>query len=97
MNDEDIKIEERIIKRLDILKNAKLDKAVFNIKNVQDLLNLYNKEKEKNEDLRKNSVPVSKIKEKYEKNKAKTDCKYCNNTCDSYAICMFCKELLEEK
>ena len=35
--------------------------------------------------------------EKYEKNKARTDCRYCNNMCDSYAVCMFCKELLEGK
>lgn len=42
-------------------------------------------------------IPVSKIKEKYEKNKARTDCRYCNNACDSYAVCMFCKELLEGK
>lgn len=46
MNDEDIKTEERIIKRLDRLKNVGWDTAVFNIKDVQDLLNLYNKEKE---------------------------------------------------
>ncbi len=42
-------------------------------------------------------ILVEIIKERLEQNKAKTDCTYCNNTCDSYAVCMFCKELLEEK
>jgi len=51
-----------------------------------------------NEVLRKQGyISKDKIKEKLEQNKAKTDCTYCNNTCDSYAVCMFCKELLEEK
>ena len=49
------------------------------------------------EDFNKEYVPVAKIKEKYEKNKARTDCRYCNNTCDSYAVCRFCNELLEGK
>lgn len=44
-----------------------------------------------------NFISKEKIKEKVEKNKARTDCRYCNNTCDSYAVCMFCKELLEGK
>ncbi|MBQ4123598.1 hypothetical protein IJD44_07775 [bacterium] len=65
MNDGDLKIEERIIKRLDILKNVKLDKAVFNIKDVQDLLNLYNKEKEKNEEAKKYILKKQSIQYKY--------------------------------
>lgn len=50
-----------------------------------------------NNNIKEDYIPVSKIKEKYEKNKARTDCRYCNNTCDSYAVCMFCKKILEEK
>ena len=84
---------------------------------IETILDLYNKEKEKNIELEdykdkffklhesynrvveklNNSISKDKIKERYEKNKARTDCRYCNNTCDSYAVCMFCKELLEEK
>lgn len=61
---------------------------------IKDITNFMNKSLE---DFNKEYIPVSKIKEKYEKNKARTDCRYCNNTCDSYAVCMFCKELLEGK
>lgn len=50
-----------------------------------------------NNNIKEDYIPVSKIKEKYEKNKARTDCRYCNNTCDSYAVCMFCKKILEGK
>ena len=61
---------------------------------IEDITNFINKSIE---DFNKEYIPVAKIKEEYERNKAKTDCRYCNNSCDSYAICMFCKELLEEK
>lgn len=44
-----------------------------------------------------NNISKDKIKEKLKQNKAKTDCTYCNNTCTSYATCIFCKELLEEE
>lgn len=61
---------------------------------IKDITNFMNKSLE---DFNKEYVPVAKIKEIFEKNKAITDCRYCNNTCDSYAVCMFCKDLLEEK
>lgn len=61
---------------------------------IEDITKFINKSIE---DFNKEYIPVAKIKEEYERNKAKTDCRYCNNSCDSYAICMFCKELLEEK
>ena len=57
----------------------------------------YPSKNEEGNDFKKQFIPASKIKERYEKNKARTDCRYCNNTCDSYAVCMFCKELLEGK
>jgi DNA repair exonuclease SbcCD ATPase subunit len=40
-------------------------------------------------------VPKSLIKEKIEEYKAKTDCRYCNNSCDSYAVCKVLEELLK--
>ena len=43
------------------------------------------------------SIPISVIQNKLEQNKAKTDCRYCNNACDSYAVCTVLQELLEER
>lgn len=43
-----------------------------------------------------NSIPISVIQNKLEQNKAKTDCRYCNNACDSYAVCTALKEILEK-
>lgn len=40
-------------------------------------------------------IPKSLIKEKIEEYKAKTDCRYCNNSCDSYAVCKVLEELLK--
>lgn len=42
-------------------------------------------------------IPISVIQNKLEQNKAKTDCRYCNNACDSYAVCTVLQELLEER
>ena len=36
------------------------------------------------------------IRDILEQNKAKTDCRYCNNACDSYAVCTVLKEILEK-
>ena len=36
------------------------------------------------------------IRDKLEQNKAKTDCRYCNNACDSYAVCTVLQEILEK-
>lgn len=44
----------------------------------------------------KNSIPISVIQNKLEQNKAKTDCRYCNNACDSYAVCTILQEILEK-
>lgn len=48
------------------------------------------------EKLKKNFIPKNKIREKIEEYKGKTDCKYCNNACDSYGVCTVLKELLGE-
>ena len=74
---------------------------------IETMLDLYSEEKEKNKEAEKqgyikgsnatHEIWKEIIKERLEQNKAKTDCTYCNNTCDSYAVCMFCKEILEEK
>lgn len=47
--------------------------------------------------INKNYISKNKIREKIEENKARTDCKYCNNTCDSYQVCKVLEELLEEE
>lgn len=44
----------------------------------------------------KDYIPISVIQNKLEQNKAKTDCRYCNNACDSYAVCTVLKEILEK-
>ena len=44
-----------------------------------------------------NTIPTSLIIEKIEEYKAKTDCRYCNNSCDSYAVCKVLEELLNGK
>lgn len=43
-----------------------------------------------------NYISKDKVRDKIEEHKAKTDCRYCNNACDSYAVCTVLKELLEE-
>lgn len=42
-------------------------------------------------------VSKNKIRDKLQEYKAKTDCRYCNNACDSYAVCMALQELLREE
>lgn len=42
-------------------------------------------------------VRKDKIREKLKENKAKTDCKHCDNTCDSYQLCKFLEELLGDE
>lgn len=37
---------------------------------------------------------IEKLEEKIKNNKAKTDCTFCNNTCNSYATCKVCQEIL---
>lgn len=66
-----------------LIKGYKLEK----LKNVLDEQSL----KEALEDY----IPKSLIKEKIEEYKAKTDCRYCNNSCDSYAVCKVLEELLK--
>lgn len=39
-------------------------------------------------------IPKKVIKDKLQENKAKTYCKHCDNTCDSYQLCKFLEELL---
>lgn len=41
-------------------------------------------------------VSKNKIRDKLKEYKARTDCRYCNNACDSYAVCKALQELLEE-
>ena len=66
---------------------------------LENILKRY-KEKEETESrllrIIEHSILKSKVKEKLKKIKARTDCKYCNNTCDSYAVCKTLEELLEE-
>lgn len=40
-------------------------------------------------------IPKSLIKEKIKEYKAKTDCRYCNNSCNSYAVCKVLEKLLK--
>ena len=37
---------------------------------------------------------IEKLEEKIKNNKTKTDCTFCNNTCNSYATCKVCQEIL---
>ena len=110
MNDKDIKVLEELkislSKNLERLNDSDISTTMFNIfslrkQQAQAIENLL----KENEELRKQIngafdrgfIAVAKIKEEYERNKAKTDCRYCNNSCDSYAICMFCKKILKGK
>lgn len=42
-------------------------------------------------------IPKKVIKDKLQENKAKTYCKNCDNTCDSYQLCKFLEELLGDE
>lgn len=37
---------------------------------------------------------IDKLEEIAKNKKSRTDCRYCNNTCDSYAVCKLCEEIL---
>lgn len=75
-------------------------------KAIENLLKRYKELEEENKELKwllaykevdlENSIPISVIQNKLEQNKAKTDCRYCNNACDSYAVCTVLKEILEK-
>lgn len=82
-----------------------LDVIIRNIKKQEELENLLKErqlDKERIKILEENYnmlvkryIPKSLIKEKMEEYKAKTDCRYCNNSCDSYAVCKVLEELLK--
>lgn len=84
--------------------NPKIDKAVFNIEDVGELLYLYNKEKEENEnltlevlDIHKSKISKDKIKEKIEEVQARmgNDCIALHDFQREAKIDVL-KELLEE-
>lgn len=79
---------------------------------IQILLNLLEKQQEENEELKQENkrikyfssnlfiddyIPKRVIKNKLQENKAKTYCKNCDNTCDSYQLCKFLEELLGDE
>lgn len=79
---------------------------------IQILLNLLEKQQEENEELKQENkrikyfssnlfiddyIPKKVIKDKIKENKAKTYCKNCDNTCDSYQLCKFLEELLGDE
>ena len=77
----------KVVTRVSIIK-ADLKERQSDKERIKDLT-LNEKEKEIIETYR------NLIKEKIEEYKAKTDCRYCNNSCDSYAVCKVLEELLK--
>lgn len=64
---------------------------------IQILLNLLEKKQQEIENLKDKYIPKKVIKDKLQENKAKTYCKNCDNTCDSYQLCKFLEELLGDE
>ena len=104
-------MEEDLLEKLELLKKAgcKMVKCKVVDRNIElnkEIIEL----KEENKELKKDKalqiqmnkrlieegIPISVIQNKLEQNKAKTDCRYCNNACDSYAVCTVLKEILEK-
>ena len=53
------------------------------------------KERECNHNIDNGCIRKSNIVDKLKENKERADCRFCDNTCGSYQLCEFCKELLE--
>lgn len=95
-----IRMENKREYRSKFLKEFQAEHGKTVFPDYDEIYKRYDKLKRENNKLSKaiadDFISKDKIKEQLEGYKAKTDCTYCNTTCDSYVVCKFCEELLEE-
>lgn len=107
------KEEKKSIEKLNELLNYCKKEKLANYENIiRTVLNLIEKLQKENQELKQENkrikyfsnnlfiddyIPKKVIKDKIKENKAKTYCKNCDNTCDSYQLCKFLEELLGDE
>lgn len=105
--------EKKSIEKLNELLNYCKKEKLANYENIiRTVLNYITKLQKENKELKQENkrikyfssnlfiddyIPKKVIKDKLQENKAKTYCKNCDNTCDSYQLCKFLEELLGDE